>query len=128
VYLTEVVRKTQTMMGRMRSELQWLSGEKEKAVAAAQVELEKDRAKHKEELAKALTREQALLAAALVQPNRASSRTMVRGSPRRRVAPTTTPGRRPQVVSERATRRQPRHRIPTRCRRRCWPVDTYVSI
>lgn len=98
VKLTEVVRKTQTMMGHMRRELQWLSSEKEKVVSAAQVQLEKDREKHRSELAKVLSREQELLAAAIVQPSRASSRTATRGSPRRRLAPTTTPGRKPQVV------------------------------
>ena len=98
VMLTEVVRKTQGMMGRMRSELHWLSSEKEKVLSAAQLELENDREKHRNELAKVLTREQQLLAAALVQPGRASSRTATRGSPRRRKAPTTTPGRKRQVV------------------------------
>ena len=98
IMLTEVVRKTQGMMGHMRKELQWLASEKEKVVSAAQVELEKDREKHRNELAKVLTREQDFLAAALVQPRRASSRTATRGSPRRRKAATTTPGRKPQVV------------------------------
>ncbi len=97
--LQGVVRKTQGMMGHMQRELQWLASEKQKVVSAAQVELEAEREKFRNERAKVLLQQQEILAAAVAQPSRpTSSRTESRGSPRRRKTPTTTPGRKRQVV------------------------------
>ena len=98
--LQEVARKTQGMMSHMRKELLWLSEEKDKVMQEGKETIEKDREKHRWELAKVLTREQDLLAQALVTTavTAPSGRYATRGSPRRRVAPSTTPGRSPRAV------------------------------
>lgn len=97
--LTDAVRNSHSSVVRMRNELQVLETEKAKVLEGAQEELDRHKKKHQEELALALQREQELLAMVVVQPKKPSSRrTATRGSPRRCKAPTTTPGRRRQVV------------------------------
>jgi hypothetical protein len=100
VALQDIARKTQGMMSHMRKELLWLAEEKEKVMQEGKETIEKDREKHRRELAKVLAREQDLLAQALVTTamTQPSGRYATRGSPRRRVAPTTTPGRTPRMV------------------------------
>ena len=107
--LQEVARKTQGMMSHMRKELLWLSEEKEKVMQEGKETIEKDREKHRRELAKVLTREQDLLAQGLVTTamTEPSARYATRGSPRRRVAPPTTPGRAPRAVRPAVTHPHP---------------------